>query len=36
MSDMSLTSVASNRAMEKLKLSEKVGYGMGDAGSCIV
>lgn len=36
MSDKSLTSVASNRAMEKLKLSEKVGYGMGDAGSCIV
>lgn len=33
---MSDVNLAQNAAFAKLKLSEKIGYGMGDAGSCIV
>lgn len=36
MSDVSLSSPQNNRAFEQLRLNERVGYGMGDAGSCIV
>lgn len=33
---MSVTAMGKQSAYEKLSLKEKIGYGMGDAGSCMI